>query len=165
MRDNDDCQSDDNSNFDGSENLPPLEPPRWLWVAPYRAAFRALSGRGSQIVPAIVADSTGQDDLGTRHLSFGTVCTLKSSRVSILLGLERIIRAMPLPADKEKWQAQYRATVEALERVRAQELASMTDERALQIIKSLHVVGTPWRQRPDWSGLVEQQAIFHPKKR
>ena len=91
--------------------------------------------------------------------------TLKSSRVSILLGLERIIRAMPLPADKEKWQAQYRATVEAIERVRAQELASMTDERALQIIKSLNVVGTPWRQRPDWSGLVEQQAIFHRKKR
>lgn len=72
---------------------------------------------------------------------------------------------MPLPADKEKWRAQYRATVEALERVRAQELAALTDDDVWDIIDSLNVAEEPWRERPDWSGLVEQQALFHRTKR
>jgi len=47
--------------------------------------------------------------------------------------------------------------------VRAQELAAMTEERARQIVHSLHSLGAvqSWRERPDWSGLVEQQALFH----
>ena len=53
---------------------------------------------------------------------------------------------------------------EVLEAVRAQELAGMTDERARQIIQSLGAVEV-WRDRPDWSGLVEQQAIFHSRQR
>ena len=61
---------------------------------------------------------------------------------------------------QEAWREQYRTTSEALEIVRAQELAAMTDERARQIIGSLGAVEA-WRDRPDWSGLVEQQAIFH----
>ncbi len=61
---------------------------------------------------------------------------------------------------KEKFQAEYRARWEAVEIVRAQELAAMTEERARQIIRSLGAVEA-WRDRPDWSGLVEQQAIFH----
>ena len=56
----------------------------------------------------------------------------------------------------------YRTTAEALEVVRAQELAAMGDLRAAEIIKSLGAV-EPWRERSDWSGLVEQQAIFHRK--
>jgi hypothetical protein len=35
----------------------------------------------------------------------------------------------------------------------------MTEERARQIIQMLDAV-EGWRERPDWSGLVEQQAIF-----
>ena len=61
---------------------------------------------------------------------------------------------------RDAWREQYRATSEALEIIRAQELAAMTDERARQIIQSLGAVEA-WRERPDWSGLVEQQAIFH----
>ncbi len=61
---------------------------------------------------------------------------------------------------REAWREQYRATSEALEIIRAQELAAMTEERARQIIQSLGAV-EGWRERPDWSGLVEQQAIFH----
>ena len=61
---------------------------------------------------------------------------------------------------REAWREQYRATSEALEIIRAQELAAMTEERARQIIRSLGAVEA-WRERPDWSGLVEQQAIFH----
>ena len=61
---------------------------------------------------------------------------------------------------KEKARAEYFARWEAVETFKAQELAAMTDERARQIIQGL---GAPegWRERRDWSGLVEQQAIFH----
>ena len=60
---------------------------------------------------------------------------------------------------KELAQTEERARWEAVEAVRAQEFAAMTEERALQIIQSLSAVEA-WRERPDWSGLVEQQAIF-----
>lgn len=62
-------------------------------------------------------------------------------------------------AVQELAQAEYRARWEAVEVVRAQELAAMTEERACQLIQSLGAVEV-WRERPDWSGLVEQQAIF-----
>ncbi len=63
--------------------------------------------------------------------------------------------------DRTQWLARYRATTEALEEIRARELHALTDEQALRIIKSLSVCEPPWRERPDWSGLVEQQALFH----
>ena len=56
-------------------------------------------------------------------------------------------------------QAEYRARWEAVETFKAHELAAMTDERARQIIQRLAAV-EGWRERPDWSGLVEQQALF-----
>jgi hypothetical protein len=62
--------------------------------------------------------------------------------------------------DVEQWRVAYRDTTEALERIRARALHAMTEEEALRIIESLRVCETPWRERPDWSGLVEQQAIF-----
>lgn len=65
---------------------------------------------------------------------------------------------------KEKSQAEYNARWEAVETFKARELAAMTDERARQIIKSLGAA-EGWRERPDWSGLVEQQAIFHKSGR
>ena len=67
--------------------------------------------------------------------------------------------------DKEHWRTAYRATSEALERIRAQELAAMTDEQALRQIQSLCVAEPPWRELPDWSGLVEQQDLFHRRSR
>jgi hypothetical protein len=60
---------------------------------------------------------------------------------------------------KETFQAEYRTRWEAVETARAQELAAMTEERAREIIQSLGAVEA-WRERADWSGLVEQQAIF-----
>jgi hypothetical protein len=64
---------------------------------------------------------------------------------------------------KEKFQAEYRARWEAVETVKAQELAAMTEERARRIIHSLGAV-EGWRERSDWSGLVEQQAIFQKER-
>ena len=60
---------------------------------------------------------------------------------------------------KEKSRAEYHARWEAVAAVHAQELSTMTEERARQIIQFLGAVEA-WRERPDWSGLVEQQAIF-----
>jgi hypothetical protein len=56
-------------------------------------------------------------------------------------------------------RAAYHARWEAVETVKARELAAMTEARARQIIQSLGAVQL-WRERPDWSGLVEQQALF-----
>jgi len=56
-------------------------------------------------------------------------------------------------------RAEYYSRWEAMEIFKAHELAAMTDERAREIIQTLGAV-EGWRERPDWSGLVEQQAVF-----
>jgi hypothetical protein len=61
---------------------------------------------------------------------------------------------------QEVQAAAYHARWEAVETAKAQELAAMSEERALEIIRSLSAP-EGWRERPDWSGLVEQQAIFN----
>jgi len=63
------------------------------------------------------------------------------------------------PLELKDARAEYHARWEAVETFKAQELAAMTEERARQIIQMLGAV-EGWRERPDWSGLVEQQAIF-----
>ena len=69
-------------------------------------------------------------------------------------------RVMKEVIDKERWRVEYRATSEALERVRARELATMSEEEGLRRMGLLEVCETPWRERREWSGLVEQQALF-----
>jgi hypothetical protein len=64
------------------------------------------------------------------------------------------------PESKEKLRKEYHARWEAVETFKARKLATMTDERARQIIQMLGAA-EGWRERPDWSGLVEQQAFFH----
>jgi len=49
--------------------------------------------------------------------------------------------------------------------MRARELAVMTEDEAFRRIMSLSVFGQPWRERRDWSGLVEQQALLHRRMR
>ena len=66
---------------------------------------------------------------------------------------------------KAHWLALYRETMEELERIRARELHAMTEEEALRRIMSLGTCEPPWRERPDWSGLVEQQALFHRRSK
>ena len=61
---------------------------------------------------------------------------------------------------QERLRAEYHARWEAVERVKAEELANLTDEEARKIIQRLEAPEV-WRERPNWSGLVEQQAIFH----
>jgi len=58
----------------------------------------------------------------------------------------------------------YHARWEAVETVKAQELAAITEERALQIIHSLCSFEDAPPDPSNGMGLVEQQAIFHRLK-
>jgi hypothetical protein len=62
-------------------------------------------------------------------------------------------------------RAEYYARWEAVETVKAQELAGLTEERAWEIIRSLCPFGTPYRNPLNGLGLVEQQAILHRRQR
>ncbi len=64
---------------------------------------------------------------------------------------------------KARFQADYHARWDAVEAFKARELAAMTEERAREIIQSL-AAAEGWRERRDWSGLVQQQALFHRKR-
>jgi hypothetical protein len=65
---------------------------------------------------------------------------------------------------KDKARAEYHARWEAVETVKAQELAAMTDERAMQIILSLRLFAPAPPNPFNGMGLVEQQALFHRRK-
>jgi len=57
--------------------------------------------------------------------------------------------------------ARYRAAAETLDRVHLEELAAMSDLDALERTRSLQLFTPAARLRSDWSGLIEQQALFH----
>ena len=66
---------------------------------------------------------------------------------------------------QEKLAAEYHARWEAVETVKAQELAAMTEERAREIIHALRLF-VPAPPNPlNGMGLVEQQAVFHRNKK
>ena len=56
------------------------------------------------------------------------------------------------------------ASIEAVDRAQAEELAAMTEEEAIRRIKSLRLFTPVWREQPGWSGLVEQQSFFHRRR-
>jgi hypothetical protein len=66
---------------------------------------------------------------------------------------------------REKLAAEYHARWEAVETAEAHELAARTEERALEIVRSLRAfVSTP--PNPfNGMGLVEQQAVLHRRRR
>ena len=66
---------------------------------------------------------------------------------------------------QEKQAAEYHARWEAVETVKAQELAAMTNDRALEIIRSLRLFAPAPPNPLNGMGLVEQQAVFHRKRR
>ena len=68
------------------------------------------------------------------------------------------------PLELKDARAEYHARWEAVETVKAQELAAMTDERAWEIIRSLRLFTEPWRDPSNGMGLVEQQRIFHQRR-
>jgi hypothetical protein len=60
----------------------------------------------------------------------------------------------------EEWRAWYRAAAEALDRVRLEELAALSDQDALKRTLSLTLFDPMPTVSTPWSGLVEQQALF-----
>jgi hypothetical protein len=66
---------------------------------------------------------------------------------------------------QEKLAAEYHARWEAVEIVKAQELAAMTEERAQEIIRTLRLFAPVPPNPMNGMGLVEQQAIFHRNKK
>lgn len=68
------------------------------------------------------------------------------------------------PLELKEARAEYHARWEAVETVKAQELAAMTEERAWKIIRSLRPFGEIPPNSLNGEGLVEQQAIFHGRK-
>lgn len=64
----------------------------------------------------------------------------------------------------EEARAEYHARWEAVETFRAHELAAMTEERALQIIRTLRLFAPAPPKLFNGEGLVKQQDIFHRHK-
>ena len=67
-------------------------------------------------------------------------------------------------AAQREWMRQWKEAGPALAAQRRRELAHLSDERALAASEALLSLVTlspssPWRRH--WSGLVEQQALFH----
>jgi len=58
-------------------------------------------------------------------------------------------------------RAQYRASAKALARVEAQALAALSDDEALRQTLSLDRFSDEPLPSSEWSGLVEQQALFN----
>lgn len=65
---------------------------------------------------------------------------------------------------KEKARAEYHARWEAVETFKAHELAAMTEERAMYIIRSLRPFAPAPPKLFNGEGLVKQQVIFHRRK-
>jgi hypothetical protein len=66
---------------------------------------------------------------------------------------------------QEKQAAEYHARWEAVETVKAQELAALTEQGAWEIIRALRLFAPAPPNPMNGMGLVEQQDIFHRKKR
>lgn len=65
---------------------------------------------------------------------------------------------------EEAWLAQWRGAAGALREQRAKELQELSGERALRAAEAVLALADPARLNPArryWSGLVEQQALFH----
>jgi hypothetical protein len=70
----------------------------------------------------------------------------------------------PDTAAQRKWLRQWKEAGPALAAQRREELAHLSDERALaasEALLSLVTTVTLSPRRRRWSGLVEQQALFH----
>jgi hypothetical protein len=67
--------------------------------------------------------------------------------------------------ESKQYVAKYLRSMENVERIKARELAALTDEEVWRQIQMLKTCEEAWRERPEWSGLIEQQALFHRRKK
>jgi hypothetical protein len=71
---------------------------------------------------------------------------------------------MSITVDKA-WYARFRDSMEEVERIKALELVGMTHQEAWRRMQNLQAPDVPEYPGSDWSGLIEQQAIFHRRKK
>ena len=69
------------------------------------------------------------------------------------------------PAEQRRWMKQWREAAIALDEVRRDELANLTEREAWRQIESVLSLAASYRRLSRTSGLVEQQAWFHKLKR
>jgi hypothetical protein len=62
-------------------------------------------------------------------------------------------------AEQRRWMEQWRGAAIALDEIRRDDLANLTEEQARREINSLLEIPGGWRS-PRLSGLIEQQALF-----
>ncbi|MFN8525984.1 MAG: hypothetical protein U0821_23020 [Chloroflexota bacterium] len=70
-------------------------------------------------------------------------------------------------ANARRWIAQWRSASDELAEQKRRELAAMTDEEAMAISEMLLAMADPATLPPErwtYSGLVEQQRIFHRRR-
>ena len=69
------------------------------------------------------------------------------------------------PAEKRRWMQQWRRAAIALEEVKRDELANLTERQAWRQIEGLLSLAPFYRRLSRTSGLVRQQAWFHKRIR
>jgi hypothetical protein len=79
------------------------------------------------------------------------VCTISVALVELLA----------VQTDLQKMREDYWRRTELVEAARAQEIASLTEERAWQIIRTLQPFAEVPPDPRNGEGLVKQQALFH----
>ena len=69
------------------------------------------------------------------------------------------------PAEQRRWMQQWREAAIALDEVRRDELANLTEREAWRQIEAVLSLAPHYRRLSRTSGLVKQQAWFHKLKK
>jgi hypothetical protein len=77
----------------------------------------------------------------------------------------KVMKAAMTPEEQRQWMQQWRETANYLDEVKRDDLANKTDEEGWRAIESVLSMAPYYRRLSRTSGLVQQQAWFHKRKR
>lgn len=69
------------------------------------------------------------------------------------------------PEEQRRWIEQWREAAIVLDEMRRYELMNLSKEDAWRQIEDLQSISDIWRNPHEPCGLIEQQAVFHRRKR
>ena len=69
------------------------------------------------------------------------------------------------PEERRQWMQQWREASIALDEIKRDELANMSDEEAWRQTEDVLSITNLWRNPDDSCGLIEQQAVFHRRRK
>ena len=84
--------------------------------------------------------------------------------ISSVDGYFLLMKLATAPEEQRRWMAQWRAAAIALDEVRRDELANLTEEEAWRQTEDLLSCAEFYLESNDTSGLVEQQYWFHARR-